>query len=186
MAGSQRVLFENFVYYHQQSGGPIAARVTMCAVKMVMQHWADKYHQILPRSGLRVPLLTGYVDDGHQGGTTLRKGMKFDNAANKFVMDEEQLRDDVVRDEPDNVRMARVCLPAMNSVNDDLKFTTEAPEDFANNRLPTLDFVLWLIDGILFHTYYEKSMKNQMTVMQRSAMSEHQRIAIISNELVCR
>ena len=81
--------------------------------------------------------------------------MKFNNAANKFVMDEEQLRDDVVRDEPDNVRMARVCLPAMNSVNDDLKFTTEAPEDFANNRLPTLDFVLWLIDGILFHTYYE-------------------------------
>ena len=60
-----RVLFENFVYrfggevYHQQAGGPIGARVTMCAAKMVMQHWADKYHQILLRSDLRVPLLTG-------------------------------------------------------------------------------------------------------------------------------
>ena len=42
------------------------------------------------------------------------------------------------------------------------------------------------MDGILFHTYYKKSMKNQMTVMQRSAMSEHQRMAILSNKLVCR
>ena len=37
-----RVLFQNFVYsfggeaYHQQSGGPIGARITMCAAKMVM------------------------------------------------------------------------------------------------------------------------------------------------------
>ena len=60
---------------------------------------------------------------------------------------------------------------------------TEAPEDFSRDRLPTLDFVLWMIDGILFHSYYEKSMKSQLTVMQRSAMSENQRIAILSNKL---
>ena len=44
-----RVIFENFVYrfggeaYHQQHGGPIGPRITMCAAKMVMQNWADKY-----------------------------------------------------------------------------------------------------------------------------------------------
>ena len=43
-----------------------------------------------------------------------------------------------------------------------------------------------MVDGILFHTYFEKAMKNQLTVMQRSAMSEHQRMAILSNELVRR
>ena len=79
-----RVIFENFCYrfgweaYHQQGGGPIGARITMCAAKMVMQHWADRYHGILITAGLRIPLLTGYVDDGRQGGTTLRKGMRFD------------------------------------------------------------------------------------------------------------
>jgi hypothetical protein len=26
--------------YHQQGGGPIGARVTMCAAKMAMQNWA--------------------------------------------------------------------------------------------------------------------------------------------------
>jgi hypothetical protein len=69
-----RVVFENFVYrfggeaYHQQHGGPIGAWITMCAAKMVMQNWAEKYHGILIRAGLRIPLLTGYVDDGRQGG----------------------------------------------------------------------------------------------------------------------
>jgi hypothetical protein len=79
-----RVIFENFCYrfggeaYHQQGGGPIGARITMCAAKMVMQHWADRYHGILITAGLRIPLLTGCVDDGRQVGTTLRKGMRFD------------------------------------------------------------------------------------------------------------
>ena len=82
--------------------------------------------------------------------------------------------------------MARRCLPAMNSVNQDLRFTTEAPEDFERERLPTLDFVIWMVKGIIYHSYYEKKMKNQFTVMQRAAMSEHQKMAILSNELVRR
>ena len=59
-----RVIFENFVYrfggdaYHQQAGGPIGARITMCAAKMVMQNWSEKYLGILLRANLRIPLLT--------------------------------------------------------------------------------------------------------------------------------
>ena len=112
--------------------------------------------------------------------------MRFDIEANAFVMNQEQLRMDMENEEPDNVRMAKICLPAMNSINADLRFTTEAPEDFPGDRLPTLDFMLWMVDGILYHTYFEKAMKNQLTVMQRSAMSEHQRMAILSNEMVRR
>ena len=41
-----------------------------------------------------------------------------------------------------------------------------------------------MIDGILYHSYYEKPMKTQFTVMQRSAMSE--KMLILSNELVRR
>ena len=187
-----RVLFQNFVYtfggdaYQQQSGGPIGARITMCAAKMVMQHWADRYYGILIRAGLRVPLFTGYVDDGRQGGTCLRKGMRFCSEVGAFVFDKDQYEMDIRENEPDNVRMRKRCLPAMNHVNVNLKFTTEAPEDFPQQRLPTLDFVIWLVDGILRHSYFEKAMKTQFTVMQRSAMGEHQRMAILSNELVRR
>jgi hypothetical protein len=187
-----RVVLENFCYkfggvaYHQQGGGPIGARVTMCAAKMVMQSWARKYHGILLRAGLRIPLITGYVDDGRQGGTVLRRGMRFCEHAGEFVMDDEQLKQDEEENEPDNVRMAKRCLRAMNSVNADLRFTTAAPEDFKKKRLTTLDFMIWMVEGKLYHSYYEKEMKTQYTVMQRSAMSEHQKMAILSNELVRR
>jgi hypothetical protein len=104
----------------------------------------------------------------------------------EFIFSEEQLKTDNEENLPDNVRMAQRCLSAMNSVNVNLRFTTEAPEDFDNNRLPTLDFVIWMLAGLLYHTYYEKAMKNQLTVMQRSEMSENQKMAILSNELVRR
>ena len=47
--------------------------------------------------------------------------MRFDDSVGDFVMDQEQLERDLEADEPDNVRIARVCLPAMNSVSRDLK-----------------------------------------------------------------
>ena len=79
-----RTIFENFCYrfggkaYQQQSGGPIGARVTMCAARMVMQHWARGYSNILLKAGLKLPLFSGYVDDGRQGSTVLSRGMSFD------------------------------------------------------------------------------------------------------------
>jgi hypothetical protein len=50
-----RVVFENFCYkfggvmYDLQGLGPIEARVTMFAAKMVMQNWERKYEGILLR-----------------------------------------------------------------------------------------------------------------------------------------
>ena len=45
---------------------------------------------ILLKAGLRIPLMKGYVDDGRQGGTVLRKGMMFDERVGEFRMNEEQ------------------------------------------------------------------------------------------------
>ena len=71
----------------------------------------------------------------------MRMGMRFDERVGEFVFDEEQLQRDKEENEPDNVRMSKRCLPAMNHINKDLKFTTEVPEEFPMKRLPTLDFV---------------------------------------------
>ena len=38
----------------------------------------------------QVPYFAGHVDDGRQGSTTMRLGMKYDKTEKKFVMDEEQ------------------------------------------------------------------------------------------------
>ena len=101
-----RTIFQNFCYqfggkaYQQQAGGPIGARVTMCAARMVMQHWARGYSSILLQAGLRLPLFSGYVDDGRVGSTILRRGMRFDVQKMMFLHNEEQLR----MDEEENAR----------------------------------------------------------------------------------
>ena len=53
-------------------------------------------------------------------------------------------------------RMSEECLLAMNSINKDLKFTVETPEDFKNKREPTLDFEIWLEKGMILHNYFVK------------------------------
>ena len=88
--------------------------------------------------------------------------------------------------EDNNTRMARICHPLMNAINRDLVFTVEVPEEFENDRLPTLDTKIWLESGLLRFTYFEKSMKTPYLLMKRSAMSQHQRCAILANELVRR
>ena len=187
-----RVVFENFSYqfgediFVQSSGGPIGARVTMAAARIVMQAWSRRYKSILLKSGLRLTLLAGYVDDGRQSGTTLRKGMRFVKEKDAFVYDKKWKDEDDALGEESNVRMSRVCRDAMNSVCEDLQFTTEAPEDFVQARLPTLDFKLWLVSGMIMHTYFEKEMRTPFVVMRRSAMGEQQRMAILSNELIRR
>ena len=78
-----RTIFKNFSYrfgekiYRQSSGGPIGARVTMCAARLVMQDFGEKYKASLTLARMELTLLSGYVDDVRQAGTSLRLGMKY-------------------------------------------------------------------------------------------------------------
>jgi hypothetical protein len=109
----------------------------MCASRMVMQHWARKYTMILLKAGLRVLLLRGYVDDGRQGSTVLRRGMKFDQERSEFIFSEDQLEIDEKENLPDNIRMAQRCLPAINSVNVNLKLPQRPQRTSPTGGSPT-------------------------------------------------
>ena len=190
-----RAIFENFTYkfagemHHQASGGPIGARVTMAAARIVMHDWGETYHGILEAARLETAILTGYVDDVRQGGQSMRMGMRYDEKAKQFTWSqgakEEDRRLRVLEKESTNARMRRICMPAINNINQDLEFTAELPEEFAENKLPTLDFLLWLEKhGLLNHSYFEKSMKTPYVLMNMSAMGSQQKYSILSNELV--
>ena len=157
-----RTLFENHMYrfagevYKQESGGSIGDRWTGSAAEIVMQDWADQYMASLENSGLEVPLLAGYVDDGRQGTTILPKGQKFNKDKNQFIHCQEQEAIDkklMMEGESRNQRMARITVEAMNSINIDLEFTVECEEEFSNERLHTLDFAIWQEkDGQITHS----------------------------------
>ena len=74
----------------------------------------------------------------------------------------------------------------MNSINPDVKFTTETAEDFPERRLHTLDTDIWLDNGKIRHSNYQKPMKTPYVLMQKSAMSSQQKFSILSNELIRR
>ena len=191
-----RILFETKMYrfgnkcYKQQEGGSIGDRWTGAAAELVMQDWSEEYKKILENSRLRTPLLAGYVDDGRQGSTTLPLGMRFSSSENKFMYCKDAEQEDKIlrtKGETNNQRMARVCITAMNSINSDLEFTVETQEEFENERLPTLDFTIWLEkDGTINHMYYQKNMKTPLVIMNRSATSTQQKIQILSNEMTRR
>ena len=71
----------------------------------------------------------------------------------------------------------------MNSVNKDLEFTMELCTDFEDSKLPTLSFSLYMGETGIEHTYFEKSMKNQVLVMERSALGRQQVMSIMTNEV---
>ena len=188
-----RIIFENFTYnfggkiYLQREGGPIGARITMACSRLVMQDWGECYRMILREAGLWVTLLKIYVDDVRQVSSTLRKGTRFDEKEKKMTWTKEAENEDIEMEEMGenkDARMARILRPAMNSINKDLRFTTEVADEFEDKKLPTLDFKLWLEnDNEINHTFYEKSMKTQLVIPKRSAMSMKQKMSINSNDL---
>ena len=92
-----RAIFENFSYqfwgetYQQLEGGPIGARVTMAAARLVMQTWGEQYMNILIDANLLIDFLRGYVDDGRQVSTILAKGMRFVKEKMRFEITQEGL-----------------------------------------------------------------------------------------------
>ena len=190
-----RAVWENFTYtfggktYLQKSGGPIGARITMATARIIMQAWGNKYREILNKCGLENWLSGSYVDDARQGTQAVKKGNRYNFETEKMEFRDEALREDKEKSmggESTNKRMARICLPIMNSINPDLVFTVEVPEDFSNGRLPTLDFDMEIVGWEISHSYFEKKMKTPYLIMEKSAMGEQQRYSILSNELLRR
>ena len=163
----------------------------MAAARIVMGDWGEKWRNIIEKAGVKLPQLDGYVDDVRHRSTCLRFGMRWSQDEEQFVWSQEAKDEDKMmkyeQQESTNARMARLCLPAINSVNKDLVFTAEIPEEFKDKKLPTLDFFLWLEkNGILNWSYFQKSMKTPFVIMEPSAMGEQQRHQILANELIRR
>ena len=135
-------------------------RATGAAAQLVMEHWGKEYRSLLEAAGLQIFMLSGYVDDGRQISSVLKPGMRF--VESQFIFSEKAEEEDIkMKEQGESTKqmMARVCRPAMDSVNSDLKFTTESQEDFENERLPTQDFEMWLTQDGVRHSYYQKPMK---------------------------
>ena len=191
-----RILWDNYCYdfggetHLQQEGGPIGQRPTMAAARIVMNDFFEEYERILRGAKLQITLLKVYVDDGRQVTSLLDRGMRYNKETKEFTWTaeaEEEDREKEENGEDDDMFMARLCLPVMNSINEDLTFTAEVAGDFPTKKLPTLDFNLWMKEDLsLSHSYFEKEMKSQILLEKESAMGMKQKYCINANELTRR
>ena len=184
-----KFFFENFVYtfggefYKQDYGGPIGARLTMAVSRLVMQSWYEEYRKILNVSNVRELLGGIYVDDGRAIVRKLELGTRFNEEKRKFITTKECKEIDELAEESRENLTEREFRKMMNTINNDLEFTTETEKDFQNSRLPTLSFELWSTENGLAHSYFEKEMRSQVLTMKRSSMPEKSKFSILVNEL---
>ena len=170
----------------QDGGGPIGARLTMAIARLVMQEWKENYDHILKKSNIEELLSGIYVDDGRSLHRKLKIGEWFEEENGKFSWKKENEEIDVKNELTREEVTRREILKAINSISPNLTFTMELSKDFEDLRLPTLSFSLWEGENSLEHSYYEKGMRNQTLVMERTSMSKQSIMSIMSNELVRR
>ena len=86
----------------------------MAAARIVMNDWSLKYKEMLTEAGLKIGLLSGYVDDVRQGSTLLKLGTRFNKIKMQFEWNEEAEAEDLARRKKDaessSSRMARICI----------------------------------------------------------------------------
>ena len=114
-----RTVWTNFCYefggeiYLQMEGGPIGARITMAASRLVMQEWAEGYRDILDRSEVTTYSHDGYVDDARQNTDLMVRGARYNPERRRFTWREDWEKEDIGEDLPDEVRMGKICLVAI-------------------------------------------------------------------------
>ena len=136
---------------------------------------------MLKRASIEELISKIYVDDNRAIIKKLKPGLRFDETSREFVFREEWIEED--RESEAGRRTINEISKAMNSINEDLKFTMENEEDFVTKRLPTLAFEIWSEKEGVRHSYFEKEMRSQLLTMKRSSQSENSKLAILTNEL---
>ena len=60
----------------------------------------------------------------------------------------------------------------MNSIIYFLNLTIEIEDDFEEKKLPTLDVKIWYQENKVMHEHFEKEMKPNLVLEQRSALND--------------
>ena len=87
----------------------------------------------------------------------IQEGVRWSNGAFKYDIDWEI--EDFRQNLDDDTRNLNILLEAMKSIMSFLKFSGESPADYPDKLLPTLDCSLYVSEGKVLHSFFEKSMR---------------------------
>ena len=171
-------------WYHQADGGPIGLRLAGAAARVVMGEWDAQLMKILADNNIETEVFARYVDDIRIILKGLDMGWRWGGA--KLEFRNNWLEEDRMEGLSKTERTSRVLRDIMNSIYDNIQFEMETPEDYDENKLPTLDLKCWMLGKKIMYEFYEKPMTSKFVIMKKSALSENTKVASLSQDLIRR
>ena len=174
--------------FQQLRGGPIGLRVTACAARIRVGAWIREMQDLLTKSGIKVLLCGYYVDDIRIICEIIPYGFRWEEKERRLMFREEWEQEDKLKHPDKRVHTAQTLLPLFNGLNKDLQFTVETEADFPTNKIPTLDYEMWLgeHDGKprILYQLYRKPMSSVYVTLETNASSWNSKVATVSQEVV--
>ena len=185
-----KTMFRTHVYtfggklFHQKRGGPIGLRGTGAVARVVMAMCDTKVKAKMDNNTIKTMVDARYMDDVRNQLMPIRSGWRWNG--NQM----EQRKEWQLADEEESVsrqgRTARTLKGIMNSIHPELVCTSEVGEEFEDGRLPTLDTNVWIEDGRVKYSFFEKPTATSKVIHKKSALSENCKMASLSQNLVRR
>ena len=188
VANGIKACMENHLYkvgdktYLQKEGGPIGLELTGAASRAFMWRWDRLYLEKAQKAGIEIKKYERYVDDSNQIVVIPPKGAKYDMEKEEIVIDEEQMH----IEEEDDARIARVLLDIANNVMPCIKMEAEWPTKTEKKKLPILDMEVWMKEGAILYSHYEKPMSCRSVLNSQSAHSATCKRGVHTQEMVRR
>ena len=167
--------------YKQRKGLGIGLRGSACLAGICMCKWDQLWGYLQQSLGVKMILFFHYIDDLRLLLFPIKPGYKWNNDNKSW---EEMIDNDLRSPEQ---RTREELGKSMDSVWSFLTFTTEGPEDFSDNKLPTLDFNAWVEpDRRINYINYTKPMANNLVLQKGTALSQGCIFSSLRQDLVRR
>ena len=170
--------------YLQLWGGPIGSTLTAWLASIVMKAFDNLWESLLIANHILYLAYARYVDVSRTFMNGIRKGWRW--VEDKFEFDSSWESQDIVENLPDDARTVSILVQAMNSIMPFLSFTGEAPSDFPDMRLPTLDCSIFVCNNKFLFSFFEKPMRSDTSIDANTALPANTIKSSLRQEIVRR
>ena len=153
--------------YKQSDGGSMGLDVTSITSGVYMLTWDKDLIRKLIRLGFKIVIYKRFVDDI----TVFMAGI---NIGWYYCMTEDKMKYDRQNEFTDmstETRTMTIIGMIADTIDKEIKVTTDSPSCNENGRVPILDIEVWVEQNRINHCFYRKPIASKYVIMNRSAMS---------------
>ena len=169
----------------QTEGAGIGLRLSEALGRAFGLYWDRKLLAKLEKLKWKPLMMKRYVDDLNVVMTGVKVGTRYDAAAEKIEVIENQIAIDEER-EVDEITM-KVFGEIANSVDPSIDIEVDYPSKYPDKMMPILDMKMAINNqNLVVHCFYRKPQSNKFTMMARSALPDRVKRSTMSNEALRR